>query len=103
MTPNTIKLSNAPALTGLSFRHFMGESDYPKMVNVIEASAEADKLERADTVEDVANNYAHLTNCDPYQDMIFAEVNGEAVKVIDLVVWRFFADNAGCTGVDWSD
>jgi GNAT superfamily N-acetyltransferase len=76
---NTIKLGNAPAIIGLSFRHFLGESDYPKMVKVIEASAEADKIERADTVEDIANNYAHLTNCDPYQDMIFAEVDGEVI------------------------
>ena len=79
MTTNIIKLNNAPAITGLSFRHFLGESDYPKMVKVIEASAEADKIERADTVEDIANAYAHLTNCDPYQDMIFAEVDGEVI------------------------
>src|SRR5512145_1418052 len=79
MTTNIIKPSHAPAITGLSFRHFLGESDYPKMLNVIEASAEADKLERADTLEDIVKNYAHLTNCDAYQDMIFAEVEGEVV------------------------
>jgi len=79
MTTNTIKLSNAPAITGLSFRHFLGESDYPEMLKVVEASAEADKIERADTIEELANNYAHLTNCDPYQDMIFAEVDGEVI------------------------
>ncbi len=44
MTTNIIKPSNAPAIPGLSFRHFMGESDYPKMVKVIEASAGADKI-----------------------------------------------------------
>jgi mycothiol synthase len=76
---NTINLNNMPAVKGLSFRHFAGESDYPKMVNVIEASADADKIERADTVEDVANNYSHLSNCDPYQDMIFAEIDGEVI------------------------
>jgi GNAT superfamily N-acetyltransferase len=79
MTTNIIKLSNAPALTGLSFRHFLGESDYPKMLKVVEASAEADQIERADTLEELANNYAHLTNCDPYQDMIFAEIDGEVI------------------------
>ncbi|MBK8781830.1 MAG: GNAT family N-acetyltransferase [Anaerolineales bacterium] len=76
---NTITIDNASAVKGLSFRHFAGESDYPKMVKVIEASADADKIERADTVEDVAHTYSHLTNCDPYQDMIFAEVNGEVI------------------------
>jgi len=64
---------------GLSFRHFEGESDYPKMIKVIEASLDADKIERANTIEELANNYAHLSNSDPYQDMIFAEVNGEVI------------------------
>jgi hypothetical protein len=27
-----------------------------------------------------------------------AEVSGEAVKVIDLIIWRFLADNAGKDG-----
>lgn len=76
---NMILLNNMPSVAGLSFRHFAGESDYPKMLKVVEASAEADKIERADTIEDVANNYSHLTNCDPYQDMIFAEVDGEVI------------------------
>lgn len=76
---NTINLDNAPAVKGLHFRHFAGESDYVKMIKVVEASAEADKIERADTLEDVANNYSHLTNCDPYQDMIFAEIDGEVI------------------------
>jgi GNAT superfamily N-acetyltransferase len=49
------------------------------MVAVVLASAEADKIERADTVEDVVVNYSHLVNCDPYQDMIFAEMNGEVI------------------------
>jgi GNAT superfamily N-acetyltransferase len=30
-------------------------------------------------VEDIANAYSHLTNCDPYLDMIFAEVRGEVI------------------------
>jgi mycothiol synthase len=76
---DTIRITNAPSITGLVFRHFRGAEDYPKMVAVILASAEADKIERVDTVEDIANNYARLVNCDPYQDMIFAEINDEVV------------------------
>jgi len=74
-----IQISNAPQIPGLVFRHFRGAEDYPKMVGVITASAEADKIERVDTVEDVANAYSHLTNSDPYQDMIFAEINNEVI------------------------
>lgn len=74
-----ILIGDAPAISGLSFRHFRGAEDYPKMVAVIAASAEADQIERVDTVEDVANNYSHLVNCDPYQDMLFVEINGEVI------------------------
>ncbi|MBI3153675.1 MAG: GNAT family N-acetyltransferase [Chloroflexi bacterium] len=74
-----IQIPLAPQIAGLTFRHFRGEEDYPKMVAVIAASAEADKIERVDTVEDVANVYSHLVNCDPYQDMLFAEMNHEVI------------------------
>lgn len=79
MVEDQIMLANAPDFSGLRFRHFRGERDYPLMVAAIAASAEADQNERADTVEDLANAYAHLTNCDPYEDMIFAELNGEVI------------------------
>lgn len=78
-TTDFIDIADTPAITGLAFRHFRGAEDYPKMVGVITASAEADKIERADTVEDIANGYSHLVNCDPYQDMIFAEMNNEVI------------------------
>jgi len=78
-TKDSIDIADAPAIAGLAFRHFRGAEDYPKMVAVIAASAEADKIERVDTVEDVANGYAHLVNCDPYQDMLFAEMNNEVI------------------------
>src|SRR5688572_6520874 len=70
---------NMPNVPGLLFRHFRGEEDYPKMIAVVQASAEADKIERVDTLEDIANTYSHLVNSDPYQDMIFAEINNEVV------------------------
>jgi ribosomal protein S18 acetylase RimI-like enzyme len=69
----------APDIPGLRFRGFRGESDYPNILAAINASKGADQVERSDTLEAVANNYAHLTNCDPFQDMIFAEMEGEVV------------------------
>jgi ribosomal protein S18 acetylase RimI-like enzyme len=64
---------------GLIFRGFRGEEDYPHILTVINASKLADQVERSDTLEDITRNYAHLHNCDPYQDMVFAEVAGEVV------------------------
>jgi mycothiol synthase len=79
MIEDQILVADAPEIPGMIFRHFRGASDYPMMVTAIAASAAADNNERADTVENMANMYGHLTNCDPYLDMIFAEVAGEVV------------------------
>ena len=47
------------------------------MAAVLNASSRADRIERADTAQDIADNYARrLTHCDPARDMIFAEVEG---------------------------
>lgn len=67
------------AIPGLTFRNFRGESDYPGMLDVILTSAAADQIERHDTLEEIARNYSRLTNCDPYQDMVLAEVAGGLV------------------------
>jgi mycothiol synthase len=74
MGSDFIKILNAPAIDGLCFRHFRGPEDFPKMVEVCNASLDADKADRTTTLEDITNDYAHLVNCDPDRDMIFAEV-----------------------------
>lgn len=76
---DTILLPDAPAIPGLSFRRFRGEADYPEMVAVIAGSVKADQIERVVTVEQIAKEFAHLVNCDPYRDMIFAERDGEVI------------------------
>lgn len=60
-------------------RTFAGPSDLPGMLAVIEASKQADKIERNDSIESLTNYYAHLNNCDPYRDMVLAEVEGKLV------------------------
>ena len=79
MPQDQITIPNAPAVAGLTFRHFRGESDCPHILRVLLASEQADQIERTDTLEEIAGRYSHLSNCDPYQDMIFAEINGEVV------------------------
>lgn len=74
-----ISVPGKPSIPGLHFRGFEGESDYPKMIAMINACKEADHDERSETVDDLRNQYAHLERCDPYQDMLFAKVNGEAI------------------------
>lgn len=82
-----IDLANAPNVPGLRFRRFRGESDYPHMVAAIEGSKQVDQLDMLTTVEDIAASYSHLTNCDPVQDMLFAEIDGEVVAY-SRVFWQ---------------
>jgi mycothiol synthase len=73
------QVENLPGITGLKFRHFQGESDYSKIASVLQASEIADGSQREVTADDIASAYQHLSNCDPYRDIIFAEVSGEMV------------------------
>ncbi len=76
---NAIEVADAPEVLGLIFRRFRGEKDFPLMVAVIAGSNKADRIEHTDSVEDVAATYRHLVNCDPYKDMLFAEMQGELI------------------------
>jgi ribosomal protein S18 acetylase RimI-like enzyme len=87
----TISLPDASVIPGLTFRGFAGETDFPKILAVIEASKSVDKIERSDTLEDIARNYSHLTNCDPYKDMLFAEINGQVIGY-NRVFWEVLDD-----------
>jgi mycothiol synthase len=78
-SPSFISVPGAPEIPGLAFRRFRGEADYPIMVAILDACNAADHLEYINTVEEVAWVFAHLMNCDPERDMLFADVNGETV------------------------
>jgi len=74
-----IEIKNAPSIPALHFRHFQGDSDYAQMAVVLTASEVADNLERNVSAEDLANAYQRLENCDPFKDIIIAEVSGRIV------------------------
>lgn len=79
LTKEQVELNHSLEISGLKFRFFRGEQDYANMLAIINGSKEADSIERSDTLEDIKNNYEHLHNCDPYKDVLFAEVKGEQV------------------------
>ena len=78
-TQSSISVPGAPAIAGLAFRRFRGEADYPVMGAILDACNVADRLDYINTVEEIAWVFAHLWNCDPVRDMLFAEVDGETV------------------------
>jgi mycothiol synthase len=86
MTTEYISITEAPQIPGLRFRGFRGEEDFPKMLAVIDGSKDMDGIERSETLEDITNNYKYLTNCDPFTDMLFTEVNGQPVAY-NRVFW----------------
>ncbi len=90
---DVIFLPYAPLVPGLSFRHFRPPDDFQHMARIIRDAARLDGTERADTAEEIAYNYAHLTNCDPATDLILVEVasgNGRPPEVVaySRVTWR---------------
>jgi ribosomal protein S18 acetylase RimI-like enzyme len=74
-----IEFPYAPDLRGLIFRGFQGEADYQNILDLINASKGPDQIDRTDTLDDIARYYEHLNNSDPYQDMLFAEVEGQTI------------------------
>lgn len=88
MKKNKIILDFAPEIEGLIFRKFLGDPDFPEMMKVINAAAIADKQESGETLEDLKHDYQHLTNCDPYQDMIMAEIHGELIAYARVTWWQ---------------
>lgn len=76
---DTLNIPGMPAMPGLVLRRFRGEADYVHMAALIDACKVADGIERSTTIEDIAITYRHLENCDPQQDMLFAEGDGQVI------------------------
>jgi len=74
-----LEFPGMPVIPGLSFRLYQGEQDLPAMLECINAAKLVDQSERADTLEDIRKTYSHLVNCDPYRDVLIAEVDGRMV------------------------
>lgn len=87
-TQSYIFLPDAPAIDGLRFRKFRGESDFPLMLETINAGKTADNDERHDTLDDIRYAYSRLTNCDPYQDMLIAEIEGQFAAYTRVSWWE---------------
>ena len=88
-------------IPGFTWRRFQGETDFPKMLRVLHGCKVVDGIERSETLKDVANTYTHLVHCDPYHDMLFAEVNGEVVGYSR--VWWALEDSGQWIGFNFGN
>ncbi|MEA3438852.1 MAG: GNAT family N-acetyltransferase, partial [Chloroflexota bacterium] len=84
---NLVFVKNAPMLSGLNFRGFRGDSDFPLMVDIVMGCKDEDSLERVETAEDIQRGYRHLVNCDPYKDMLFAQIDDRVIGY-SRVTWH---------------
>ncbi|GMR09551.1 MAG: GNAT family N-acetyltransferase [Anaerolineae bacterium] len=54
---------------------------------IVEGSKDFDQIKQVTSLEDIQRSYSHLTNCDPFQDMLFAEADGEPIAYC-RVFWK---------------
>ncbi len=87
MFAGAFELTKVPAPPGVTFRRFKGEADYAAIAHIMNASNAGDQIEETTRVEDVANELAHLSNCDPADDFVFADADGKTVG-FSRVHWR---------------
>lgn len=84
----SITIEDAPAIPGLSFRYFAGESDYPGLVEVLNESKQADGFEEVDTAERMQERYSKAKNFDIASDLIIAEVDDNPIAYSRVVWWE---------------
>ena len=61
-------MPDIPLIPAVTFRPFQGESDFPAMVDIFHAINRAGQVEGVMTLDRLANEYAHLNNCDRATD-----------------------------------
>jgi len=79
LADGSLLLPDAPSIPGLRFRLYRGAGDHPGMVHVRNEHALASEDTELRSVEGMDNDYARLTNCHPYRDVLVAEVDGTIV------------------------
>jgi mycothiol synthase len=67
------------ATANVDLRLFAGPDDYPALAEIYNSACRADGVESSETVESITSYYAHLSNSDPKQDVVFAEIDGVPV------------------------
>lgn len=73
-----IRMPNAPAITGLRFRAFDPDTDYPALVALIHAQNLFDEVDELPTVDNLRSEQAHIEGFEPRLDLLLAEVDGSA-------------------------
>ncbi len=73
------------------FRTFRGEIDYQIITGIANACEAADGVDHFTSLEGITATFEHLYHCDPYRDILFAEVDGRDVGYAS-VWWNVNSD-----------
>jgi mycothiol synthase len=73
---------------GWGSENSLGETDFPAMLAIIEAAAKADHQEMAKPWKSFEHDYEHLTNSDPYQDLIIAQIGNNPIAYARVEWWQ---------------
>jgi GNAT superfamily N-acetyltransferase len=68
-----------PSIEGINIRSFRGNEDFKLMAEIFNASNAADNIKEASSAEKLAHYYDHNKEVDRFKDIVFAEIDGEAV------------------------
>lgn len=74
-----IAIENMPDIPGLRFRNYRGEEDIPIMHEVSEREKLATDDDWYESLDDFKTMYKNLLNCDPYKQVLIAEIDGQTI------------------------
>jgi mycothiol synthase len=86
-----VKVPDRPSVPGLRFRGFRGPEDYAGIAATNQAERDVAGIGEVVTAAVIANDYAHLTNCDLDRDLLVVERGGATVGY-SRVEWRDLID-----------
>jgi len=84
---DTIISVNGPAIPGLRYRHYQGDSDLQAFVPLLTTCRAADRIDYHTTLEDLRHNFSNLLNCDLDHDMVVVEIEGQVIG-FNRVMWQ---------------
>ena len=81
-----IDRTGLPILPDVTYRRLRGKDDFSQMASAMTRSREADGVEMATAVEDLAAAYEHPTDFDPASDVLVVEAYGSIIGLART--WR---------------
>ncbi len=96
-----IHSSTIQPVDGLKFRTYQGDQDLPAMLEVFLSLNLQDHENIIESLEDITNKYQHMTHCDPYHDVLIAEIN-ERMAGYGRVHWHQLEASGDCIySMEW--